>query len=116
MKTNKITSEQMKLAINVNSNFNFSPSANKISGGIMNATGFDLVEILKIFCQGLDDYMQLAGDAGDEDIANEFSESYSIIENYWIKAKAQKIFSNSDRTEIRLEMKCCSKQASFYYC
>ena len=80
----------------------------------MNAEGVQLQNILESFCTGLDDFMQLAGDAGDEDIADDFNKSYSKIELYLIQVRNKKELTDYDRNDIRLEMKQCVKQAGFY--
>ena len=80
----------------------------------MNAEGVQLQNILESFCTGLDDFMQLAGDAGDEDIADDFNKSYSKIELYLIQVRNKKELTDYDRNDIRLEMKHCVKQAGFY--
>lgn len=80
----------------------------------MNAKGVQLENIVLSFCTAIDDYMQLAGDAGDEDIADDFSKSYSKIELFYYHVKDKKQLSSEQRNEIRLEMKHCVKQAGFY--
>ena len=47
---------------------------------IMNATGLELIKIINSFLSELDNYMQIIINAGDENLANEISNDYNVIE------------------------------------
>lgn len=110
MKTNKITSENLNLTIFMNKN---SDTKNK-NTYIMNAQGTELINIIQSFLGELDDYMQLAADAGDEDISSSFNEDYNTMENYFILAKINKTMRLNHRNEVRTIMKGALKQAGLY--
>jgi hypothetical protein len=80
----------------------------------MNAEGAELEKILQSFCSGLDDYMQLAGDAGDDDNIQEFLTTYAVIENYLFIVKKKKDLTPSQRNHIRMDMKHCVGLADYF--
>ena len=110
MKTNKITSEQMKLAVNINSGLY--PKKHSIFDNYDK----DWVDTLTLFCQKIDESIQLAYDAGNLEDSNDFSQTYNEIDIERLTAKSGIKFPESSRNKIRHTMKYWNKQASVYFC
>lgn len=110
MQTNKIISENLNLSVFINKN---SETKNK-NTYIMNAQGTELISMIQSFLGELDDYMQLASDAGDEDISSSFNEDYNAMEHFFILSKINKTMRLNHRNEVRMIMKAASKQAGLY--
>lgn len=82
----------------------------------MNAEGLELEAIIKGFCVELDDLIQVAADAGDEDISSHFAKDYKQIELFYFRVKNKEELSVLERNQIREIMKADMKQAGIYFC
>lgn len=83
---------------------------------IMNAEGTVLITIIKQSLSALDDFIQISSDAGDEDVSNEISKEYNIIEKMYHKVKENNVLSLAERNQFRLIMKQTIKQVGLYHC
>ena len=83
---------------------------------VMNAQGAELEQMLKDFLTELDEYMQVAGDNDDEQMADEFQNDYHIIEKLYVKVKNKEQLSLSQRNTIRSAMKHNVKSIMTYFC
>lgn len=83
---------------------------------IMTAEGSVLITIISQSLSALDDFMQISGDAGDEDVSNEISKEYNVIEKMYHKVKQNNVLSIAERNQFRLIMKQTIKQVGLYYC
>lgn len=111
MKSNKIISENLPLIILANSTV----PTEKV--WIMNAEGEELIKMLLAFCQELDDYIQIAADAGDNYWSNYFESDYKVVEGLYLRIKNEgKSLSLEERSSIRSIMKFNTKQALTYSC
>lgn len=112
MNTNKITTDNVALAIFMNAN---STPKTEIPW-IMNAQGEQLITMVSSFLTELDHLQQLAGDAGDEDICQQFSEVYTQVEQFYWLAKINNTMRLADREELRSLVKLALKTGGMYYC
>lgn len=101
MKTNSIFLENPALVAFMVKN---SDNENK-NTYIMNAQGTVLIDMIKSFLGEIDNFIQLAADAGKEDLADSLSDDYHKIQMFYTMSKLNKTMRLSHRNEVRLIMK-----------
>lgn len=72
---------------------------------ILEATGMELENMMFSFLTELENNMQLASDAGKEELADEISADFNSIEKIYLNFKNSNEVNNSERQFIRATMK-----------
>lgn len=81
------------------------------TNSVMDLPEKELIPVLESFLTNLDDYQQMAGDKGNEELASEFTDSYSELEKIYFSLKQGVKLDISERNSIRLLMKHTNKRA-----